>query len=221
MIANKVLSIIEHGRDGFLGYDLSRFSFLESIFSDGCLGLTLYKESRWECDATLIKMESLDDITQLMKVYEEKFPYASHMYEDKNVLEEISKSGLAVNITGTTVVDTGNKVYRIVLYDFIEGKDLAKYLGSASQSELDIYKDRLLMCLAGLLELGFMVELKDLADFLYVDDRMILTDYNKLRDCRNATLFSKNGVKDFYTKKVEAMVTNDYVAYSASQATMV
>ena len=66
--------------------------------------------------------------------------------------------------------------------------------------------------------------IRDLADFIVVKDgseeRVVLTDYNALMDCHNASEYSRSEIMSIMDSVIEKTVTKNYKSFVSTRPTL-
>jgi hypothetical protein len=115
-----------------------------------------------------------------------------------------------------TVLGSDNEFYRMVFYEFIDGKPMDRIVTNADEDKLKILKISLRNCAESLLDAGGNVFIKDLGDFIFNEETKItkVCDLNAIWDVSNSSLNSRKKLFFLLDKVIEMTVNKEYVAYT-------
>lgn len=199
------------------------FDSVKSILPDK-YKLTLIKKPKWEDDALLFKVEPQSpDLTYswTVKIHEDKYPLASHVYDSKELLHKLSCSGNTTEILATQSVEADKLQFRTVIYEYLDGTPLDKMVVNADEQKLDTLRDGLKKCVAPLLKQGINVFVRDLGDFLVTqNNRVYLTDFNAIMDCSNSNPYSRERVMEIVSSVIDKLISQNYKPFISQRPTM-
>lgn len=178
----------------------------------------IIKEPRWEDDALILKWSHCEPIVTI-KIHQEKYPLASHIYNCKELIQKINKSNYLPTIVHTEVFTSNNKLYRLLAYEFIQGEPLGKLCNQKPDS-ISEFKSQLKNLVENLLQIGFNAFVRDLDDFLITKKGIKLTDLNALIDVSNSSNESRSGVKEIIFNVIDKIVVKEYKRFSGTRPTM-
>lgn len=172
----------------------------------------LAKKSRWEDDSNIYRLES-NSINLAIKMHEELFPIASHLYESTDKIEILNNSGRLVKVYDSELYKQNSTFYRFLFFEFKEGLTLDKAFTEPEENKIISYKNMWIDCIKDLLILGFHPFIKDMSDFMIIKEdvveKVILLDHNALFDCTNSSKVSRQKVQKIIEYIVEKVISND------------
>lgn len=226
---NSFLSEIEHRlRDHLKGIKNIRLSYedIKSSFKDSSLAISCVKTPKWEDDAIIVRIQDPSDKTKdvSVKIHEDKYPLASHIYDNKTLLKSVSESGHAAKVSNSFSQPGEKYQYRAVIYDYLQGKPMGSLAKNADDATLMKLRSALKNCVSGLLQSGVNVFVRDLDDFIVVQDKgslkAILTDYNAAMDCSGANLYSRTKITDIIFHVIDKVVSSNYKPFVSTRPTL-
>ncbi len=188
----------------------------------------LIKNPKWEDDALIFRVKPNNvDLTYdlVIKLHEDKYPLANHIYNNQDILTKIGLSGKATNIIKTNEMQATNNIYRYVMYDYISGITLGKLVKKVDTKEISKLRNSLKDCVNSLLDIGINVFVRDLDDFIVYKNNSnyttCLTDYNAIMDCSNASKYSREKIKGIVGNIIDNLVDKDYVPFVSQRPTLI
>ena len=191
--------------------------------------ITLIKNPKWKDDALLFKVEPVSknvNYQWTIKIHEDKYPLASHIYDTKEFLNRISCSGFASKIIKTSIVKNKKIQFRVVMYEYLDGESLSDLIPKSTNKEILLLRKALKKCVKSLLLGGRVFAfVRDLDDYFVIKEkkdkyRICLTDYNAILDCSNSNKYSRENVLTIIDYVIDNLVTKDYEPYIAKRPTM-
>ncbi|MBN1377515.1 FkbM family methyltransferase [Candidatus Woesearchaeota archaeon] len=207
---------------------LIKFEDIKGLFNHKKYSVELIKKPKWEDDALIFKIEPLT--TELtykwsVKIHEDKYPLASHVCDNEELLNRIICSDNAAEIINTSCVKGKDMQFRITTYDYLKGKSLDSLLPDASDETILKLRNGLKKCVESLLKSGVNVFVRDLSDFIVVpkgdEYKVILTDFNAIMDCSNANKYSREKVMEIIGCIINKLVTGEYKPFISQRPTMI
>jgi FkbM family methyltransferase len=198
---------------------------LEAFDSDR-YDLTILKEPKWEDDAFITRIQPATELTYdwTIKVHEDKYPLASHIYDSPQRLHDLSTSRAAADVFDTLTIPARDHQFRAVMYRYMDGEPMDKVVPSATEGELASYRDALKDSVHALMDLGFNVFVRDLGDFIVEEDgdghAVTLTDFNAIMDCGGANEYSRNNVLSIIDHVIDRLVDNAYEPFVSERPGM-
>lgn len=179
--------------------------------------ISILKKARWDDDAIILLL-NLKEKLYSVKIHYEKYPLASHIYNSLDKLKILSQIDYITHIVYTsTCNNASNEKIRIVIYEYIEGIPLDKVIINASESNIIKYQQQLYKCCSELMLLGFNVFIRDLADFIVVEEHIILTDYNAIFECCNSSMESRYGILSIINSVIRNIVNVNYKSFTSER----
>jgi len=189
--------------------------------------IDLIKSPRWNDDALLCRISPLNNQLSYklaIKMHENKYPLADHIYNNKKLLRAVSLSGAATNIVSTRTFRNEGIQFRGTIYDYIEGRSLGSLLSTADEEKIIKLRTSLKKCVMRLLDEGVNVFVRDLDDFIAKeingDYRILLTDYNATMDCSRSKKYSRKKIMDVISPIIDKLITKDYKPFISQRPTL-
>jgi len=206
-----------------------KFEEVASTFDKNVYLLSLIKKPKWRDDALIFKIDSKDKKTNpyVVKIHEDKYPLASHIYNDVALIDKISGSGHAAKIIKTFSIVNADIKFRVVIYDYLNGSSLASLLQNATEQQILELRRELKHCVGGLLKLGVNVFVRDLSDFHVISNKkdgilkIVLTDFNAILDCSNSDEYSRVRIMDIIDSIIDKLVSPDYKPFNSHRPMMI
>lgn len=192
-----------------------------TAFLQGFFSVEVLKPPRWLDDSLILKINRIKPL--VLKIHEDKYPLAAHIYNKRP--EALFETGYVAQLVDTWVIEQEGKMYRFVLYEYVEGVSLGEAVKGASEAQIGEYRRLLKECVASLLKVGVNVFVRDLDDFIITTDdlgnrKVVLTDFNAILDCSLASSYSRIHVMDIVSSIIDIVVTPDYRPFRSHRPTM-
>ncbi len=185
----------------------------------------ILKFPRWSDDAIIVKT-SYNHNEFTLKIHYDKYPLACHMYNSPELLEILRQCKYISHIENTYAICNKNgQTIRCVIYPFIKGETLEKRLQKSEENDMPYLRELLKKCTVELFKIGVNPFIRDLADFIVTKDDddneiVVLTDYNALMDCHNATQESRNEIMSIMDTVIEKIVDKQYKPFVSIRPTL-
>ncbi|MED0658289.1 hypothetical protein P4S75_13445 [Anoxybacillus ayderensis] len=186
---------------------------------------SVLKEPRWVDDAFIVKISDSNSSDFTLKIHYDKYPMASHVYNSPHLLSKLERCLFSTTIVETFIIPNGHlNNIRFVFYEYIDGIPLDKLVVGASGEMIATYRELLKECVENLFKIGFNPFIRDLGDFILVEEsgiqRVILTDYNTLVDCSNSHSHAREEIMDIIEYIIYKTVSSDYRPFISERPTM-
>lgn len=186
---------------------------------------SVLKEPRWADDAFIIRISHNSSLDFTVKIHYDKYPMASHVYNSPDLLSKLEQCLFSSTIVETFIIPNGNlKNIRFVFYKYVDGTPLDKLVVGASEEMIVMYRELLKECVENLFKIGFNPFIRDLGDFILVEEsgikRVILTDYNTLVDCSNSHSHTREEIMDIIEYIIHKTVSPNYKPFISERPTM-
>ncbi|MDY7574649.1 hypothetical protein [Actimicrobium sp. CCI2.3] len=220
-IESFIRQIIKEQKEIKLDYHGISESLKELPYTISCI-----KKPRWEDDALIIRVQNPDkkDEDYSVKLHEDKYPLASHIYDNKDLLLKISNSGFAAKVRKTFIESGESYQFRSVIYDYVDGKPMGSLVKNGKDEDLIKLRKSLKECVSGLLQKGVNVFVRDLDDFMVSSKdgvlKSVITDYNAVMDCSSANSYSRTRINDIIFPVIDKVVTKDYKPFVSTRPTL-
>lgn len=184
----------------------------------------ILKSPRWIDDAIILKATiGIQKFT--IKIHYDKYPLACHMYNSPELLEKLKRCNYISHIEKTFVCRNINQEFiRCVIYHYVDGDTLERHVKTCKQQDIVKLQNLLKQCTYELFKIGVNPFIRDLADFIVVKDdneeRVVLTDYNALMDCHNASEYSRSEIMSIMDTVIEKTVTKNYKSFVSTRPTL-
>lgn len=188
----------------------------------------LVKEPRWQFDSLIVRLRNQSltaksSETLGIKIHDDIFPLAAHIYNSPDLLAAAASTGHAVRVRQTSIIETRNtgnrlRCIRFVLYDMVEGENLAQVIEAGTYRLQDLRK-MLKVAFQAMLSVGIHPLLRDLSDFTLTKSgrpRLVMTDYNALIECTRSGPYSTNGVTAIVSPIIDVLIGQQYRRYSGA-----
>ena len=184
----------------------------------------ILKSPRWADDAIILK-STAGSQKFTIKIHYDKYPLACHMYNSPKLLEKLKQCNYISHIEKTFICKNTNQEFiRCVIYHYIDGDTLEKNVRKCKPQDIIKLQNLLKKCTCELFKMGVNPFIRDLADFIVVKDgseeRVVLTDYNALMDCHNASEYSRSEIMSIMDSVIEKTVTKNYKSFVSTRPTL-
>lgn len=207
----------------FNSKDLNEMVEVISEFNQEGLRFNILKSPRWSDDAVIVKA-LYDNAAYTIKIHYDKYPLACHMYNSPKLIEKLRQCRYITHIYNSFVINNNGQNIRCVIYPFVNGETLEKRLQKSEESDLPYLRSMLKKCTIELFRFGVNPFIRDLADFIVTNDNneeiVVLTDYNALMDCHNATLESREEIMTIMDTVIEKIIDKQYKPFISVRPTL-
>lgn len=184
----------------------------------------LIKFPKWDDDALILKFK-INDCNYVLKIHYDKYPIAANIYNSEELLKLLDKCEYCTHIELTfTCKNKNGRNIRCVVYPYICGETIAKAIQKCDDEKIKYYQGLLRECTVGLYKAGFNPFIKDLDDFMVTKKEgreiVVLTDYNTLFDCHNASIESRTEIMDIIDDVIKRTLTKNYKPYILHRPTL-
>jgi hypothetical protein len=185
--------------------------------------VTLLKKPKWENDSFILVIENPENPSKRLaiKIHQDFYPVCNHLYANKDLLNKFEKSGHISKVySAPTIFDNTGTPYKCVCYDLIEGCPLDKLVPNAEKFKIENYRKLLKECTLNLLMAGGNIFIKDLGDFIFDGEKILVSDINAIFDISMADMHSKKSVMFVVDKIIDKIVVPEYVPFDTIRPTL-
>ena len=158
----------------------------------------LKKPKGWEKDAVILLLELENNRKVCLKLHEDTYPAASHIYNQPALLKKIHETGHMSRVFCSSSIPIKNNHIRSVLYEFVEGQPLDTLVYMANPQALEHYRSLVREAFSKILLAGGNFFLGDSGDWIYQKAsqgkpaRVVGTDWNAVFDVSRSHTYSRN-----------------------------